>query len=104
MKRRRIISNESTCALGEFTYIDEDDEDSSKGPKSDSEIVEGLEAVRNEMQSHGDDENWVDEEDDELIEVIDCKEIISLCERLAWSFLVNFGDSELRCSACKIKN
>ena len=34
------------------------------------------------MQSHGDDENWIDEEDDELIEVIDWKEIISLCERL----------------------
>ena len=29
-----------------------------------------------------DDENWVDEEDDELIGVIDRKEIISLCERL----------------------
>ena len=68
MKRRRIISNESTCALDEFIYIDgEDDEDPSKGPKSNNEIVK---AVRNEMQNHGDDENWVDEEDDELIEVI----------------------------------
>ena len=44
------------CPLNEFTYFDEDNEDSSKGPKSDSEIVEGLEAVRNEMQSHIDDE------------------------------------------------
>ena len=34
------------------------------------------------MQSHGDDENWVDEEDDELIEVIDRKEIILFFFRL----------------------
>ena len=68
MKRQWITLNESTCAFDKFTYINEDDEDSSKGPKGDSEIVE---AVRNEMQSHSDDENWVDEEDDELVEVID---------------------------------
>ena len=62
MKRQWNILKKSTWALEKFTYINEDDEDMSEGPKSDSKIVE---AVRNEMQSHGDDENWVDEEDDD---------------------------------------